>query len=257
MTVDASRPDPLWRQVVDALRDGIESGRWAENERIPSERELSDRLGVSRNTVRQAIAEAVRAGLLTRVQGRGTFVARRQVHQPLAWMQGFEETLRARGMVPGFRLVTVELRRLAASVAVRLVGDEAGEGVFVRMVGLGDGAPMAVYDSYVPLDLGAFLPGELGQAADKGRLELVNRLLAERNGWEYLQALQAYEAAGAGPEVAALLEVAAGAPVLKVTTLFQNPGGRPVEYREAFYRSDRYRFHITRRLVFGPAGALG
>lgn len=251
--VSPSSPTPLWRQVMETIRAGIESGRWSENERILSERELSAVLGVSRNTVRQAINEAVSAGLLTRVQGRGTFVAPRHVNQPLAWMQGFEETLRARGILPGSRLTSVGVQRVGPPASIQLVGEEACDVMFVRIVGLGDGSPMVVYDSYVPLDLGAPLQADLGRLVRESHLLLVNRILAARFGWAHLQAYQTYEACAASADIAGLLEVAAATPVLKVTTLFSNPSGRPVEYHEAFYRSDKYRFHITRQLVFSEA----
>ncbi len=259
LELEGSEPSPLWRQVAEAIRAHVESGRWAPNQRIPSERELSARFGVSRNTVRQAIAQAVSGGWLRRVNGRGTFVAPPRVDQPLAWMQGFEETLRTWRMTPGSRLVAFRVRRVGSPAAPRLLGEKRGELVFVRILGLGDGVPLVVYDSYLPLDLGIPLQEELQHLEQSGQLVLVNRLLGRRHGWEYLQAHQVYEACGAPADVAALLQVATGAPLLRVSTLFSNPLGRPVEYREALYRADRYRFHITRRLALsdGPAASAG
>ena len=65
----------LHKQVENALRQEIESGIWAVGDRIPSEAQLSEKYGVSRVTVRNAISRLVEDGLLVRLQGKGTFVS--------------------------------------------------------------------------------------------------------------------------------------------------------------------------------------
>jgi len=72
--IDRSRGRPLYRQVADVLRDRIEKGLFRPGERIPTEYELCDRFGVSRISIRQALAELVHEGLLHRRQGSGTYV---------------------------------------------------------------------------------------------------------------------------------------------------------------------------------------
>ncbi len=66
---------PLYKQLKEYIRTWIESNRLQPGDKIPTERELSHLLGVSRLTVRQAIAELVEEGILYRVQGSGTYVA--------------------------------------------------------------------------------------------------------------------------------------------------------------------------------------
>jgi len=72
--IDRSSGTPLYRQVADVLRDRIENGLFRPGERIPTEYELCDQFGVSRISIRQALAELVHDGLLHRRQGSGTFV---------------------------------------------------------------------------------------------------------------------------------------------------------------------------------------
>lgn len=66
---------PLYKQLKEHIRTWIESNRLQPGDKIPTERELARLWGVSRLTVRQAIAELVEEGILYRVQGSGTYVA--------------------------------------------------------------------------------------------------------------------------------------------------------------------------------------
>ncbi len=84
---------PLYRQVLDHLTAEIEAGRLRPDRPIPSERALMQRFGISRATVRQAISEGVRRGILRRVNGRGTFVIDTTLHQELASVTKFPELL--------------------------------------------------------------------------------------------------------------------------------------------------------------------
>ena len=74
--IDLDGPDPLRAQIASVLRGRIVSGEYQVNRRIPSEAELSDEFGVSRNSVRAAIKLLTDDGILRSVRGRGTFVVR-------------------------------------------------------------------------------------------------------------------------------------------------------------------------------------
>jgi hypothetical protein len=76
-SIDRATPIPYYYQLEGLLRQEIRSGRWAPGEPILSEKQLGVRYGVSRTTVRQAVARLVQDGLLYHVKGKGTFVARR------------------------------------------------------------------------------------------------------------------------------------------------------------------------------------
>lgn len=248
--VDSGSPTPLHEQLMQYIRVHVEEGRWQPDQRIPSERDLCERFRISRTTVRQAIADAVHEGLLRRIQGKGTFVARPTISQPLFQITSFEQTLRTRGWEPGVQLLECGVKPPQAGIS-RLIGGEAGEDVAViRLVGFGGGEPLAVYDSHVPVGIGRRVVPEVRRRADAGQLFFVNRLIAELHGWEGLRGDQTYEAAVAGPELAHLLRVSPRTPVFVVTSLFFDPAGRPVEHRRAVYRGDRYRFRVSREVRF-------
>lgn len=254
--VDSGAPTPLWQQVIALIRRNIESGQWPPDTQIPSERELCDQYRISRTTVRQALNQAVNEGILNRIHGKGTFVASPKIRQPLFQITGFEATLHTLGLTPGTKLL--EILQLPADVSTaHLLGlSPGGEVTRIRVLGMGSGEPMAIYDSVIP---GAYTPSlreELERRRAAGRTFFVNELMAELNGWAYVNADQTYETSFPEREVARQLRLSARVPVFRVTSLFQNPGGRPVEYRHAVYRGDKYQFHVARQMHFERSNSI-
>src|SRR3981081_3043429 len=101
--IHGDRSLPIYLQLENLVRDKIDSGDWAPGIMLPSERQLCDTYGIARMTVRQAISNLVAEGLLTRTQGRGTFVARPRLRQPLSKLTSFTEDMRDRGLLGSTR----------------------------------------------------------------------------------------------------------------------------------------------------------
>jgi len=95
--VDKQSPVPLWYQIRQAILSRIISGAWEPGVQLPPETELRDALDVSRSTVRAAIQSLVQDGLVTRTQGRGSFVASSPITEMRAGPMGFYRTMTARG----------------------------------------------------------------------------------------------------------------------------------------------------------------
>src|SRR5258708_7877086 len=99
----------LYAQGQEHILERIRSGVWKEGDLIPTEMALVQQFGVARMTVRQALDRLIREGLLVRVRGRGTFVARPKIERELTRMHSFSDDMRARGMVPSSRLLGREV----------------------------------------------------------------------------------------------------------------------------------------------------
>jgi len=219
------------REYVRSLVAGSTPGSPA-----PSERELVNLFGVARMTVRQAMDALVGEGLLERIPGRGTFVARpRRTATPV---MSYSEEMRRRGMLP--ESVTLLARREQAGPGVaRALGITAGDAVIHwKRLRRADGVPMCVEDAYLNEIL---LPGFLQSGMPTSLyLELANRGL--RPTWVE-DNISADVATG---EEADHLEVEAGRAVLRQQRrAFAEE--RAVEVSRSAYRADRF----TMRLQLG------
>ncbi len=224
------RGEPLYEQVARGLWHLIQTGQLEPGTPIPPERRLAQLLGVSRLTVRKALEGLVAQGALLRRPGAGTFVARR-VEQPLSHLSGFSEDMRARGMEPGSRWLRKEVGQASPEEALALALSP-GKGV-VRLVRVrtADGVPMALEAAVLPLEV-LPNPEEVGDSL---------YAYLEVQGLRPTRALQRLRAVGAPLEVARLLGLTPGEPVLFIQRV-SFLRGQPVEFTRSYYRGDLYDF---------------
>src|ERR1700704_3880891 len=144
-----TKQDDTRDQVLD-LMESLEVG-----DSIPSERQLSQDLGVSRLTIRAALDDLVRDGYLDRRHGSGTYVTEPKIAQPLT-LTSFSNDMRRRGMVPGSRTLELTTILAGARLGHRLAVSPDARVVRVRRLRLADSKPMAVEILHVPE---ALVPG--------------------------------------------------------------------------------------------------
>jgi GntR family transcriptional regulator len=208
---------------------------------VPTERDLAVQFDTSRTTVRQALHELVVEGRLERVQGRGTFVAKPKVAQNLE-LTSYTEDLRAQGLDPTSRLITMEYVRAAGDVPARLAVTPGARVVHLVRLRLVGGEPMAIERSYLEA---ARFPGLRRHLTRLGSLYAA---LDDGYGVRLGGAEETIETALASPEEAALLGVDTGLALLLLSRHGFDLDGRPVEWGRSVYRGDRYRFvaHLSR-----------
>lgn len=240
-SLDRKSFTPLYAQIQQGLREAIDSGEVAPGSAVPSERELSEKYGVSRMTARQALRALRQDGLVYRERGVGTFVAKRKIDVHTRNLAGFTKDMRRRGLKPSSRVILLK-REAASPATAEELGIEAGEQVFrSERLRLADGTPMAYESSYIPT---ALCP-ELDQY-DLGR-ESLYRILEEEYGITMQRAEETLEAAGASRREARLLDVKTNAPLLIVRRVVYSDKDRAVESVKTIYRADRY--SVTFRLA--------
>jgi GntR family transcriptional regulator len=233
---------PRYRQLAEIVRGAIEQGLLSDNEALPSERELAEKYGVSRDTVRKAVRFLEERGVIYSDHGRGTFVAPAIVRRMSRFIDGFSQDTRQRGGVPGQRVLTVESTAASMGIAGPL-GLEPGHPLTrVKRVRLIDGSPVGVHDAYFPLPRGTRLePAEIEQA------QSLYRLLTERFGFAPAEAVENLCAATADAEDARLLGIAAGAPILVCERITLSERREPIEYCVMKYVSSyRYSTRIAK-----------
>jgi GntR family transcriptional regulator len=212
--------------IEEDLARRIATGELRPGDRLPPERELAGSHGVSRMTVRQALAALAARRLIQRGVGRGTFVADPRIAHELSRVVGFTEALRRQGVEPGARVRRV--RRVA--VAPAPLHAPAWR---VQRVRTGDGIPMALEDSWLPV---ALTPG-----LDRRDLEgSLYGLLREVYGLEPVGATEVLEVAAATLTEARLLHVAPGAPLMLVERVARTATGAIVEVARDRFVSARF-----------------
>ena len=239
--LDRQGPTPIYAQVKAVIDRAISSGELEPHRRIPSERELSARFGVSRMTVRQALLEMIEDGQLYTRSGKGTYVAERKIEQPLQRLTSFTQDVTARGLRPSSRLLQADLLPAPIELAHALGIGPGAELVRIRRLRLADGKPLAIETSHLPH---ARCPGVLEHDLEHGSLY---EILRREYGLELASARQTIEASAPTREERQLLELPAGLPVLRIHRFTSDRAGLVSEFVQSAYRGDRYQLHVELR----------
>ena len=238
-TVRRDDAEPLYAQIERLVADEIASGRLRAGERLPAERDLCARLGVSRVTLRRALSGLVAHGVLSASAGRGWFVAAGVVSEPPNELVSFTRLAASRGLAASARVLAHESRPADLEEADALGIAPGAEILDVRRLRLLEGVPVSVDRNRVPLALApALAQADLATAS-------LYELLESEHGIAPTRADYVVEARAAEADDAALLGLRAGDPVLVAHQTTYDQHGRAIEIGEIIYRHDRYRFRAT------------
>ncbi len=208
---------------------------------IPSERQLTQELGVSRLTVRAALDDLVREGLLVRRHGSGTFVSQPKIAQELT-MTSFTEDMRRRGMVPASRTLGMRVTPAGAHLGRLLHVSPSEPVLIVSRLRLADRETMAIETLHVREALVPDLtPRELEQRS-------FYEILEERFGIVIVGGHQTIEPTVTNEEESAALGVPLHSPAFLFERTTQSASGEIVEYVRSISRGDRYKLvtNLTR-----------
>ncbi len=225
-------------QIAEELARRIERVDLAPRTRLPTERQLSVSLGVSRMTVRQALASLEERNLVVRVQGSGTFVADPKVRQRATRLRGFFEQSVEQGIVPTSRTISRNVIQATPALAEALETTPGDELYAIVRLRLAHDEPVVLERSFFPTRL---LPGLIDLDLDHGSLY---RLMEERYRARPVRGVQEMESVPARREEADLLKVPPGSPLMLLERTGWDAIGRPVEHARDLYRGDRSRFSM-------------
>jgi len=229
---------PLYKQIKSLLVQRLQLGEWKPGAPIPSEMELAARFQVSQGTVRKAIDELAAENLLIRRQGKGTFVATHQ--EPRAQFRFLRIAPDQGEMVPS-QSTFLECRRAKAPADVAQQLDLRGGDAVVflrRLLSLG-GKPLVLDDIWLPATLFRGLTAER-LAGYQGPLY---GLFESEFGTRMIRAEERIRAIAADDDVAGLLAVAPGSPLLLVDRVSYTYSDQPVEVRRGFCVTTEHHYH--------------
>ncbi|GIN91588.1 GntR family transcriptional regulator [Siminovitchia terrae] len=247
--LDKNKSSPLYKQLKNIIKDKIESGEWETDKQLPSERELVEQYKVSRITVRQAIDLAEREGLVKRVHGVGTFVAQSKIKQELTEFNTFQSTLQQLGLLASTKLLKSSVETSNFQLAKLLDIGVMDKVIHLELIGYGDSDPIVYYSSYFSFDFGKKMQSVAEKALNDNIPFSTLDLYTNNNnlGFQPTHVEQTFEAMAADENLSKILNVDLHFPLFHVTSVVYYDK-LPLEYKETFYRGDKYKFFITRQM---------
>jgi GntR family transcriptional regulator len=250
-SIDRASPVPYWYQLAGILERAIAGGQWRPGERLASESELCERFGISRTTVRQALARLEQEGMVVRRKGFGTFAA---ASAPRMWLVQSQE---------GF--FHDEVFRLGRSVSSQILQRAAGPlpGWATAGLALADGSPGVVMerlrsvDGNLALAVTDCLPEHLAATVlgMDGTDSLYQRL-KEEHGLEVAGGRRFLEAVTAGEALGRKLAVDPAAPLVFIESVSWDAEMRPFHCYRSWLRTDRMRVEVQVSASSRPLTAL-
>ncbi|MCC9198525.1 GntR family transcriptional regulator (plasmid) [Arthrobacter sp. zg-Y820] len=227
-----------YRVIADQLREmcaGLDEGT-----RLPSEKKLATRYGVSPTTVRQALGVLEDDSFITRIFGKGTFVdGQKRVIGKGDTIASFSEDMRVRGLTPSTRLLGVEIRKAPDAVATDLRLGQKQKTVVIERLRMADGEPMCLETAHLPERFSWTTASDLDGSLHE---------LLESAGVQISSGKRTIRAVALSDRQGTLLRMPTGAPALHIVQVFADEHGTPVQRADAVYRADRYEVytHIRR-----------
>ena len=218
---------PAYKQIETYLEELVASSEYGPGDRIPSERDLAERLGRNRMTVRKAIEGLVARGMLERDRTSGTKIPVPRVARPMEGIasQGFRRIIQAGGGTAGNKLLHFEQAQASAKVASRLKLEEGADVVIFRRLFTANDTPVCIETSHLPLALVPDLAAEDLMAG-----ESLYDVLHSKYGIGAMHSEREIGVANCNELEARLLNLSAGTTCLSLLVGVYDERGRPIEY---------------------------
>ncbi len=231
--IDKNSPIPAYYQVAKIFEEGIIRGELTPGTALPPENTIAARYGISRMTVRQAIAELTAAGLVYTRKGRGTYVAKPAIGDIAFELGDFDAGIRKRGLGPAVRLLQAKIVKAGAELAAKLSVPAGTRCLFYRYILSAAGEHLAYETKYVVYaKQKPFLETELPDPS-------LSSLVAAYTDRMPVTCKRVLQAALVTEEEARALEVPAATPVFLVEQTLYDRDKKPVGWGKSVYRGDR------------------
>lgn len=247
MTTRSNLIAPLHIQVKGYLDELLDRGELKPGDRLPSEKDLENKFGVSRITVRHALQALASEARIVRIPGKGSYVRERKV-EPLTALTSFSENMRASGRTPSYTNTHVALVEPPANAAAALSLGPGQRALHIHRLMLADGLPMAIQDAYLPEQIYERNP----LLFERDVLDNVSmyKVLEIELGVKLFRAEEQVDAAIAQPAETRDLATSDDEVVLIIKRTTYDIDGKPVEYVKLVFPASRYRYKVE---LFRPS----
>ena len=245
----AMSPVPLYTQLKESLRERILDGTYKVHQQLPSESEMSALFGVSRITVRQALSDLQKEGLIFKIPGKGTFVAKTKAFQQLMQLEGLAEAMSRMGYEIYNQVTSHKIVPASTTVAERLQIEVGAPVAEIKRVRHQNREPLSIEITY--------LPAEIGERLRKVDLATRDIFLVLENdfGIALGRADLQLDAMLADEVLARPLQIEEGTALLRMERLTHTAAGQPLDFEYLYFRGDafQYRLQIERHSATAAA----
>jgi GntR family transcriptional regulator len=235
---------PIYHQIAQVLRRRIEAGEWGQGNHLATEQALCREFGVSRTTVRHALSQLKREGLLSSQRGVGT----RRVGEPVRtkYVSSLSDPLHA-NLASSPRIESIEMVPARAAIAAFLGINEGDSVLKLIRVHFLDSEPLSVVESY--------LPASMQSAIDQFPYRSLHDIMWNDFDLKVAKSVHTIAVSRAETHVANLLHIGLGDPVMHVRASTYLQDGRAIRWTDNFFREDRYQY--TAEFFWEPAPPKG
>lgn len=228
----------LYQQLADSLRDKIYEGQYTFGDKLPSEKKLGEKFGISHLTVRKALEVLEKEGLVLRAQGKGTFVRASKISVDMQRIEGFSSIFRQQGITVTNKVLYSGIRRAKLKYS-RIFGISPEEDVFecVRLR-QGEQEPLALEYNVVPVRY----------APDIAEYDYAMYSLHDtyaQNGMKIVEEEQLLEIVKIYNPQAELLNLEEGADVFLLSSVSYDENKRPIEWAKIYDSGNRIVFYAS------------
>jgi GntR family transcriptional regulator len=241
---------PLYTKVMKYVLSKIESGEWAAGDTLPTEQELQDLMKVSRVTVRHAIEVLEHKGYVVKKQGKGTFVTPPKLSYPLPMLTSFSEDMRRKGFRPSSQIISVNIRTNPATAKIMGLSDMTQFLCLWRKRIVDDNIVLGVHECMINLTL---LDGDaILQEVVKGTFEAclerhdgsLYKFMEQEHHVNISSADESLEALACSKDLAMILDIQPGSPILFLERITYTAENQPLEYVKMYNRADIYKYSV-------------
>jgi len=230
---------PVYYQLARIIEKEIFEGRFKPGDVIPPENELVRMYGISRMTVRRAIAELINSGLVYTQKGKGTFVSKPQLDSMIFEVRDFHEEIKKRGMNPNVRLLSTKIIRANDLLAKKLQIPLGTTCLYIRQVITANDAPLIYENKYIVYSKNKpILEFEL---KDPSLTNFSNFIAANENSFPVMSKMVLHASIVTEDE-ANILDVKLNTPVFVVEQTLLDKDKKPMGWGKAVFRGDRFKF---------------
>lgn len=233
----------LTRVCIDAIREAILTGKYAEGSQLPSEAELGKMLGVSRTTLREALRAVEGQGLIVRRRGLGTFVAGLPIVKDLSLNFGITKMIEEAGHTPGTKGIKIRRESVSPSMAADLEIEEGSTVIVVERVRTQDGKPIVWSVNTIPLERVGKNDLEDFKPETESLYEYYASTLKMNIAYGNAELLPV----AATAQLAAILEVRKGFPLMRITQTDYDANNRPILHSVDYHIPGSYKFIVKRK----------